>query len=1002
MSKRTPLLQSADLPDEPRFRRWERRLFGSRPLKTDNGLTAQSALDPRVFTPTEEGSGSFGRWTIDANGLPAYQYELDQYADDRARYPNTEGLERRDHWHQVGNQRITAFTSNDGTIQVYLCDRGGVILNRFEAWASPTPVQYLKSLLFRLFRSLIQFGIRLLYPTPKRPELTIFAENQAARPPADNPRGAASPDVLDAAALNAQSAQTAPEGAEYALSGGFSFVEHDGTAWATAYRFRPNGAQTQRRFGIGYFETTTQHQDIRVTRRVYAPFGDDPVLIADVQVENLGSTPVDLRHYEYWDVNVHQLQLEWLRSGSFAPSSDEVRRAINKWFEPNITYNEAACALRFNQRVKQPAEIPGVDEPSAIDWYPAHVFLADLSGSPNAVYFDKRKFFGAGGARQPDAVMQRRAGDALPDAPPGDPMPYCLVLRRDLQLQPGEQRSLRFAYGTARPEQPLDFIEGYRQQPNLADQTQTQWKDHLVYFNTGEDAALQRETTWHAYNLLSATVYVDFFKAHIVPQGSAYLYLHGADGAPRDHALFAVPMTYVDPALARDMLRLIMQVTDAHTGQITYAFAGHGFLSDGMSIHTKPTDLDLFFLLALCEYLAATGDYDFLDQPVPFYPPQESPPDTTVLDHVRVALRHLFETTGIGDHGLIKVGSGDWSDSIVLETALSDGPGPFGVTYNNSKAHGESVYNTQMALYVLPLLAAILKDHAPQLVDYIYDTPSQPNRIACLSDALDRQWNANGWYNRAVLRNVHNQPVTIDHFSLEGQVWALISGAAQAQHHDDTLIENIDAQLDRPSPIGASLIAGGMVWPAVSQLLTWGYTRANRGQLAWRSLNRHTFAAHSHTYPDVWFNTWSGPDGINGIVANLPGGTWTSPITPMTDFPVMNANQDAMALLGLLRVCGIEPAETGDGLVIRPHVPRSQFSLVTSLLRLDVDPQRITITYHPITSGSRTFTLYHQWSSAAVHVNGEAHADVEEHNDHVIVSVKYSKGEAVQIDVTAG
>jgi hypothetical protein len=53
----------------------------------------------------------------------------------------------------------------------------------------------------------------------------------------------------------------------------------------------------------------------------------------------------------------------------------------------------------------------------------------------------------------------------------------------------------------------------------------------------------------------------------------------------------------------------------------------------------------------------------------------------------------------------------------------------------------------------------------------------------------------------------------------------------------------------------------------------------------------------------------------------------------MTDFPVMNANPDAMALLGLLRVAGIEP--TGDGLTVKPSVPGDAFVLDTPLLRLE-------------------------------------------------------------------
>lgn len=999
MSTRTPFLDAAELPTASRIRRWERRLLGQRPLQTASGFAAQDAPDPRLFTPSEEGSGSFGRWTLDAAGLPAYDYEMDQHADPRAAYRTTEGATRRDHWHQVGNRRVTAFASNNGVLQVYLGDRGGVTLNHFEA-AQDAP-QPLRSLLFRLLRALILFVTRLLRPAAEKPGIDLFAQSQAAfMPPAANPRGAVPPGALPQtfSAQGADSAQqAAAPPAEDACAGGFSYLWHRGAVWASAYCYRPPGAQTRRRFGIGYFETATEYRGVRVTRRVYAPYGDIPALVADIEIENAADKPLELSHCEYWDVNVHQLRLDWLRSGAFAASGDAARREINQHFVPSVTYDAAAGLLRFSQTLRQPAppEARPPDDPCDVDWCPADIFLADLSGSPDAVYVNRRAFFGAGGPRQPDAVAQRQPGDALPvSAPDGDPMPYCLALRRDLHLQPGEKRSLRYVYGTARPQQQPAFLDALRQ-PELFADTLAQWKTALAYFTTGEDPVLQRETAWHTYCLLSAAVYLDYFKAYVVPQGSAYLYLHGADGAPRDQALFALPVVYLDPALARDLLRLIMQVTDARTGQIAYAFAGHGFVSDGMNIHTKPSDLDLFFLLALGEYLAATGDYDFLAVPVPFYPPAESPPGATTLDHVRAALRHLLEENGPGDHGLLKIGSGDWSDSVVLETALRDGPGPFGVTYTNSKEHGESVYNTQMALYVLPLLAALLKERAPDLAEYIH----RDDRLERLRAALARQWNPQGWYNRAVLRDALNRPVTLDQLNLEGQVWALVSGAAQADGKADALIEQIDARLDRPSPIGAALLPGGMVWPAVSQLLTWGYARASRDHLAWRSLNRHTFAAHAHAYPDIWLNTWSGPDGINGPASDWPGGTWSSPITPMTDFPVMNANQDGLALLGLLRVCGVEPAADGSGLAIHPHVPRARFALDLPLLRLDVQPGRVALTYRPANAGRRAFTIYHGWGAAQALVSGAAQADVRHEAGCVIVTVEHSSGQTIEIEV---
>ncbi len=135
---RTSFLEAADAPAQGRLQRFERFVFRQRPLNTTPPVSAQAA-NPHIFEPTEEGSGNFGRWVVDEAGLPAYQYEMNQYNDPRAGFPNTENLDRRDHWHQVGNERVTAMASNDGTVQVYLGDRGGVFLNRFEAWQFDRP-----------------------------------------------------------------------------------------------------------------------------------------------------------------------------------------------------------------------------------------------------------------------------------------------------------------------------------------------------------------------------------------------------------------------------------------------------------------------------------------------------------------------------------------------------------------------------------------------------------------------------------------------------------------------------------------------------------------------------------------------------------------------------------------------------------------------------------------------------------------------------------------------
>src|SRR3954449_8169103 len=58
--------------------------------------------DPKVFQDSTYGSGAYGQWVLDESELPAYLYRMNQFEDDHAKYPFSDGAFRRDHWHQVG------------------------------------------------------------------------------------------------------------------------------------------------------------------------------------------------------------------------------------------------------------------------------------------------------------------------------------------------------------------------------------------------------------------------------------------------------------------------------------------------------------------------------------------------------------------------------------------------------------------------------------------------------------------------------------------------------------------------------------------------------------------------------------------------------------------------------------------------------------------------------------------------------------------------------------
>lgn len=820
--------------------------------------------DPTTFALCNTGRGIFGSWTVDAFGLPAYDYGLDQHEDARASFFNTEGLDRRDHWAAFGNARVNAMFFNDGYVEVATQDRGPTFLDRFE------------------------------------PDQGNFA-------------------------------------------GGYGYVDDGGTHWSTAFAWRPRGAQTERRFGMGYGEATTTFRKIRARRRTFAPPGDAPAVISEIELANLDDAPRSLSHYEVWDVARRPVEIDWLASGipldSVPEQVRERRDARNGLFVERVEYDSDARLVGLRRSHAPGVEAPPRDAPDPTDYYPGDPFLVALAGDVADVFTDQASFFGAGGIADPDAVRTRAAGDGVAGGTLGDErsgagQPRVFVLRQSVTLSPGEKRTLRYAYGYAPMGEPWPVDAHWRDaDADLQVETGLDVARRLVDFAADREPRLSREMAWHASQLEASVGWREYEKTHLVPQGSAYLYLHGADGAARDVSLFAVPLVFSHPSLAREQLVMNMQLCFAADDRFSYAFQGNGMRDDALGLHAAPSDLDLFFLWAISEYLGATGDLAFLDAKVPYWP-REARPDAIVWDHLAGAVRHLFDAIGTGPHGLLRIGTGDWSDGIVLEAPDRD----------LAVAQGESVPNTQMAVAVLPRVADLVEARDPALAAEIR------GRVDALRAAVKKTWTGS-FFGRAYFGD--GELAYADRINLEAQVWALVGDGMFGDAADrDVLVAAIARDLDDPSPAGATLTTGGQVWPAVSGLLTWGYARSD-AERAFRHLARNTMAAHADAFPTVWYGIWSGPDGLQGPAGDRPGESWYSQVTPMTDYPVQNANQHAMPLLALLRVAGLEA--TAAGVRVDPRIPGDTFSLRTALFDLDRRPGRIAGAYRP--SGPRSLVV---------------------------------------------
>ncbi len=650
----------------------------------------------------------------------------------------------------------------------------------------------------------------------------------------------------------------------------------------------PAGLRT--RFGFGYAQWECLAGDLRIVRRVWAPFGETTGLRVDVSLE--GELPPAFT--ERWRFAPFPLLVGGLMSRRIgAPRTATLgERTLWEAMLAASTISRAATdavrrglgwRLRLRPRI-DPALGAVLLEPATSGRDPSRRSL--LPRVPGPVFVAAL----GGGAPILRAAARGRRTDV--DA--------------EVTLSGGSrQATLSFAVGYAKREDVPDVVEALRS----ASPHESARRWHGVWrLELPSAPALERETSWHALYLRSAQVRDAVFGCSYLPQGSAYAYIHGLQGAPRDYAIASLPLSLVDPAGARDLLCLCLRLV-RRDGSLHYAHTGAGAATSA-GIHAAPSDLPLFLLWAVTDYVWAARDRSLLDEARPA---------------LLRAFRHLRDGVGLGPHGLLRAGSGDWNDPI---TAFAPSRRAF-------HRRGESSFNSALAAYVLPRAAELLPEEAPAM--------------RALAEGL-REAMAAAWAGRWFLRGYDGDGGELgrDHLFLDANALCLVARLgtdAQREALADAIVSRCcdpspigPTILDRPHPVRAGLLPAGWdtnggVWAFVSALTVWGLA-LHDPERAWRCLEKQTLAAHARAYPHVWYGIWSGPDAYNGHFGERPGETYVQPATPMREFPVMNSNAHAGPLLALLKALGVESTPEGVAVLRPPPRAAGAWRLSTPLARL--------------------------------------------------------------------
>jgi len=745
-------------------------------------------------------------------------------------------------------------------------------------------------------------------------------------------------------------------------AGGFGYLKDKDTILSTYYL--GNGRMFERIFGIGYLRKKVKTTNYNIDQIVFAPFGDDPILISQITIANNQDVEIDLKWFEYWGCNMYQFSSKAYLA--FLTKKDPrhpttIRREFSQEFIHKFENIMEGKGIKETKVLEDDNEgkNPSNPKPEFEDKNPPVTFLVSLNGYPDILFTNGSRFFGKGGVTLPDMLKGNLTNDLSATGEES-----AMILGQKIHLQPGQTRTIYFLYGYI-PEgfEIESLVKKYEMDvANTFIKSCEQWKKERIKFKIKDETWVDREVFWHYYYLRGAMTYDSYFKEHILSQGHVYQYIIGFQGAARDPLQHALPFIYINPGIVKNVIRYTLKTT-SKSGEIPYGITGSGQL---IPLPIKPSDQEMWLLWLTSEYILATRDTDFLDEIISIYPVYGPKAHTaTIREILARCYWHFVKGTGIGRHNLQKLSNGDWNDGVVLGSIPPEKRALI-------QKEAESVLNAAMASYTLKLYA--------EMLTFIGDTEIAEHalnysQIQC--SAVHSQWTGN-WFRRAWLSEDLGW-IGDDQMWLEPQPWAMIGDAAD-QEQKSILVKNIDELLRQPSKIGAKLQSKGFdsfvrkrgqglnagIWPSINGTLIWALSLVD-GEMAWDEWKKNSLALHGEIFPEIWYGIWSGPDNYNSDFSKYHGHTVFNeelltgkPIgddneglgivgVAWTDFPVFNLHPHAWPLYSLTKLIGVK--FTKKGLKIIPTFPKEHYEFSSKLFGFIKSKDGYSGWYAPIKEG---------------------------------------------------
>ncbi len=277
----------------------------------------------------------------------------------------------------------------------------------------------------------------------------------------------------------------------------------------------------------------------------------------------------------------------------------------------------------------------------------------------------------------------------------------------DVELKPGEERSLIFVLGYAENDEGRKWLPDGRLNTEKADSLCREfgspegfdsaqrelagfWEDLLSRFRleSGDERLDRMVNIWHQYQCMvtyNLSRSASYFESGI-----------GRGIGFRDTCQDVLGCVHMAPDRVRERL-LDVAATQFEDGGAYHQFqplSKKGNADIGGEFNDDP----LWLIFGVSSYVKETGDFGFLSEPVPFNHDKEK--GEPMFEHVRRAFHHVTEN--LGPHGLPLIGRADWNDCLNLNCFSVNPDESFQTTVNKNGKTAESVLIAGMFVFIGP------------------------------------------------------------------------------------------------------------------------------------------------------------------------------------------------------------------------------------------------------------------------------------------------------------